>query len=84
LAPPRRITSPRSRVASGYGLGDYRLAVGLLAHVAFHERVANGFGHDFAFFTCMSAITTLPPLAARVRAVMSCGSWGLLWNKTDS
>jgi hypothetical protein len=59
------------QLAQRHSFGHHGLAVGLLADIAFDEGAADVFGHSLAFFACMSAMTTVAPLAASMRAVPS-------------
>jgi hypothetical protein len=58
-------------LAQGNRLGHHGLAVGFIADVALQERAADLPGDGLPFSTCMSAITTVAPLAASMRAVPS-------------
>jgi hypothetical protein len=67
---PAQLTRPISLPIAGGG-GHHGLAVGLLADVALDEAPPISLATASPRSTCRSAMTTLPPCAASMRAVPS-------------
>ena len=57
--------------AQRYCFVDHCLCIGFIADIAAHKSSTDLLGDGFAFSTCMSAMTTVPPRKASMRAVPS-------------